>query len=171
MAKYGKVIDSFADPNRLNIYSLFVEYFENPFMKRIKQEGDFVLYAARFSSIGALDFRYLILVVPMSIAHSDECYMQELQWMSLQTRISTTDYRLKQQVYVPRRLASLNVAITRVKTQDNTFQRTDKFPDYIYSVEDFPFLVKLLPKKNSEYRDTGTLLSALETYSTVVYFE
>jgi hypothetical protein len=162
MSKYGKILDSFSNPNRLSIYEAFAEYFENPMVKKIKEQNGHTLYACRFSSMGALDFRYLVVVVPNSIAEKDECPLSDLHWESIQTRISTTDYRLKSQSYVPRRLLSLNKSIKRIQTQNDQ--------EYIYSVEDLPIRVQLLPQKNTVYQNDGTLIRALETFQTIVMF-
>ncbi len=168
MSKYGVVIDSFADPEKTNVYSYFVEYFENPKMRRVKEEGNYYLYVAKFSVSGDIDFRYLVLVVPTTLAINEECEMRLLRWVSLQTRISKTDYRVESQTYVPRRLPSLNKKIVREELRAGI--NASSPPLFIYNVEDLPLKVELLPSKNSSYQNEGTLIRAIETYQTVIFF-
>lgn len=167
MSKYGRVINELSDPTRKNIYALFVEYFGDLVMTKIKTSGTFSVYAARTMGIGFLDFRYVIAIVlgnqetPIGYASP----LSSLQWNSIQTRISREDYKLKQQYYEPRKFAALDKRITR-KAFD------EKNGTSVYDVEDWNTLsVTLLPKKNAVWQDHGTLVSAIESYYTVIAFE
>ena len=47
MSNYGEILDDF-NPLKDYIYSLFVNYFSNPTLTKIKNDTDFSMYAVKF---------------------------------------------------------------------------------------------------------------------------
>ena len=88
--------------------------------------------------------------------------LKKLSWVSLQTRTLADKHDLPSHDYRPRAIGSLNKKIVRV-------EKTSKASTY--RCEGLPVAVTLLHTKNdtdSEYQQYGTLISALETYQTII---
>ena len=110
-------------------------------------------------------FRYLILFVDRDVnMFGTTKNMSELEWLSLQTRTLEDQHNLKAHNYTAQQMPPLNQKIN-IKTQDEK-QTT-------YNAESFPLVITLLHtrKNNSfEYQKSGTIVSALETYQTIINF-
>lgn len=163
MAYHGQVLDTGFDPSKENIYELFTQYFNNPVMTKIKDIDQFSMYMTKIHAILGIEFRFLIVFIFHDIVPiGNQEKLQNLKWISLQTRTLKEDKNLSHHSYVPRRLADLDKKITLIK-QDTR--------QYIYQVENMPLIITLLPKtKGLDYTSSGSVVSALETYQTIVNF-
>lgn len=86
-SKYGRVIEDIQDIKNVEIYNLFVDYFDNPNMKKISEQGVSSVYSAKLNSGLMLDYKYLIVVTNMDNTKvGDEKRLSELKWSSIQTR-------------------------------------------------------------------------------------
>lgn len=158
----------FNDPIRDNVYSLFVEYFTNPSMTKIKDVDDYSMYISKVYAILGIEYRYIIVFVPKDNKPFNTVdLLSNLKWVSLQTRSLTDNHSLSYHSYIPKRLASLDKKITLLRKDNN---------QYLYNVEALPITIILLPKNieknvNQEYSPSGTVVTAMETYQTIVTFK
>jgi hypothetical protein len=163
MAHYGQVLDSNYDPRKDQIYTSFAEYFENPTMTKIKDVQNYSMYMTKIHALLGIEYRYIIaFVYKDNSAIGTTSPLIDLRWQSLQTRGLQEDHNIPPQSYIPRKLPSINKRITLTHRDPN---------QYVYSTESLPIVVTLLPSsknKGIEYSQTGTLVTALETYNTIL---
>jgi hypothetical protein len=159
----GEFIDTGFDPSRELVYNLLVSYFENPLMTKIKDVAQYSMYLTKIQAMLGIEFRYLIVfVLKNKEAVNSTSRLDNLKWISLQTRTLTDDHNISQHSYIPRRIPELDQRIVL----ENKSER-----QYLYKVEKLPILITLLPKtKSIDYNSTGTVTTALETYQTIVNF-
>jgi hypothetical protein len=166
MSEYGQVINPQYDPRKNDIYKAFSVYFENPILTKIKNVQNYSVYMTKIHSLLGNAYRYLILFIDndyQDIGNTKN--MDSFEWVSLQTRTLEEQHRLKQHLYTIKKNAPLTQKIT-VKTQDEK--------QSVYTCETFPLIVTLLhTRKNStyQYQPTGTIVSALETFQTIINFD
>jgi len=166
MAHYGELLDTGYDPSKDSVYAAFVEYFEDPTMTKIKDVKNYSMYIAKMHCLLSTHHRYLIIFIPRDKKPlGDRECLRYFNWVSLQTRTLEDNHNVQPQNYKPRRMKAFMQRINLVsKTGGN----------YIYNAEKFPIQITLLPSKkseNMEYQPKGTILTALETYQTLVKFQ
>jgi hypothetical protein len=162
MASYGQVIDTFSEPEKEFVYQGLIEYFENPMMTKIKDAGEYSMYGVKIHALLGIENRYLLL-----FKHKDtepigtSVNLSLLRWVTIQTRALTDEYDVSTHSYIPRR--------TKIDTKLFLFYHDNK--QFNYHAQNLPIQVTLLPKKGGiEYSNTGSLVSALETYQTILSF-
>ena len=165
MSEFGQVINPHYDPSKNHVYEAFYTYFENPTLTKIKNVEVYTVYMATIHCMLGNGKRYLILFVERDFnVTGTEKNMKDLEWISLQTRTLDDHHNLKAQTYQVRKTPELSNKIT-LKTQNED--------ETTYDVDRYPLTVTLLHtrKNNSyQYQPTGTIVSALETYQTIVNF-
>jgi hypothetical protein len=165
MSEYGQIINPEYDPSKNHIYESFTEYFNNPVLTKIKNVNGYSVYMVKIHAMLGNAFRYLILFVARDVnitGHSKK--MEELEWISLQTRTLEDHHDIKSHTYKPTRITSLSQQIN-VQTRSET-QTT-------YHTIEYPLVITLLHtrKNNShQYQPTGTIVSALETFQTIINY-
>jgi len=164
MASYGVIIDEFASINE-NIYKMFVEYFKNPIMTKMKNESKYSMYASKAYCLLSKECRYIIVFVDRdNFPIKTEKNLSDLYWISLQTRTLTDQFDIKSHGYQPVAEGPLLEKIERVNITKEAST---------YKCEELPLIVTLLhtPKKNSDtYQNRGTIIAALETWETIITF-
>lgn len=145
-----------------NIYKLFSDYFNNPLMKKLKNVNGYSMYITKINAMLGIIYRYLIVFVrddgyPIGSTEN----LINLPWLSLQTRMLEEDYPLQLHTYYPQRIPELNKTIHLINKDSR---------QYVYRVDNLPITITLLPKRGfeNEYNTTGNVISALETYYTIV---
>lgn len=160
---YGEILDDSIDSYivRNNIYPVFVNYFNNPVLTKVKDIGKYSMYACKIHAVLGIEHRYLIAFTNMDKNMiGTQIYMSNIHWECLQTRSMEEEMKVNLHSYVPSRMKDLYKKINLVKKDEESSQ---------YNVEIFPMKVLLLPKgKNVSYRDTGYLINAIEEYQTVI---
>jgi len=160
MAHYGQIIDIGYDPRKEEIYTIFGNYFNFPKMVKIKDVKNYSMYGVKINISLGIEFRYILAFVEKDlnqIGYSKD--FKDLKWVVLQTRTLEDDYNIPIHDYIPRRLADLDSNIKLLDT------------NYNYAVEKLPIKITLIPKSGgTEYHSSGTLLSAIETYQTIISF-
>lgn len=170
MAYYGEALNYGYDPSRTHIYDAFTKYFNNPIMKKLKNvssnnsNNNYSMYISKINAHLGVEFRYLIVLVgDYQTDIGVEQYLSNLEWNCLQTRTLVDDHSLPLHTYFPKKIPELDKKI-QLQTKDEK--------QYVYSVDEMPITISLLVRKKTdlEYNNTGTIVSALETYQTLVYF-
>lgn len=161
MAHYGEVLIEHT-PDLDNFYIHIVNYFNNPIMTKTKIVNNNSVYMIKIPCQLNNQYRYLIVAViedslPLGALKS----LSELKWIEFNARTLPTNFPLKQHEYQPSHNTPLN---TKIKKIDTTKEKS------IYDCDDFPVIISILHKKfiDNEYRDTGNIINALETYQTVI---
>lgn len=154
----------FQNPERDYIYQLISKYYDEPIMTKTKNVDSLSMYVCQLPCLLMNEKRYLIAIV-----HKDDYdlgYTQSLssfRWISFQVR------SLQEESYQ-------NIPIHQYKIKrDDRFMigltiknRSQEIS--VYDSELGVFTVSLLHCKNQEYEypNEGNLVSALETYQTVL---
>ena len=164
MAQYGELLDTY-DPHREEIYSLFDNYFNKPNLVKIKDVDNHSVYMIKVHCLLSNDYRYLIAMVYKDNNNiGTQKPLSELFWISFQTRTLPDNHNIPIHSYESSFYKPIIKKIERT-------QLTKELS--IYKCEDFPLRVMMLHRKpniNSEYLPSGNLLSAIETYHTVISF-
>lgn len=163
MTEFGEVLDDY-NPVRETIYPLFTKYFDNPVLTKIKNVENYSVYMTKIHALLGIEFRYIIAFI-----HNDKkpigttAPLSSLYWETLQTRTLQDDHRIPVHTYIPHRAPYLDQKIKLIYQDDKQFK---------YTVEKLPLTVTLLPKtkSNLEYNREGNMISALETYQTIISF-
>lgn len=153
---------SFFSPDIQYIYNLITDYYENPLLYKIKDNGHLSLYGIQLSSLLLNEKYYLICMTPLR--HEHKLFLKEIPWTSFQVRTSEDDkysdlpkirYKLKndKKYQIPIKIQSRNKNLSSYHLENN-----------------LPLHVSLLHKKGIEYEysDEGTLQTALETHETIL---
>lgn len=159
---YGEIINTDIY-NKNNIYELFVNYFNNPKMFKIKDVEQLSIYMAKTYCLLSRECRYIIVIdnknyeKVMSFKR-----LNEIEWISLQTRTLFDNHDLPSHSYVTTKNTPLNCDIFLKDKNNNSIN---------YYCKKYPINVELLyTEKNNEYQKEGTLISAIETYQTIITF-
>jgi hypothetical protein len=165
MSEYGKIINPHYDPSKNIVYEAFTDYFNNPLLTKIKNVNNYTVYMAKIHAMLGNAYRYLVLFVDRDVnMFGTTKDMKELTWISLQTRTLEDQHNIKSHNYQPEQKPPLNQKIN-IQNQNET-QST-------YNSVDFPLVITLLHtrKNNSyQYQPTGTIVSAIETFQTIINF-
>lgn len=165
MAHYGKVLNDY-DPEKDHIYDSFVLFFNNPKMIKQKDVEGLSMYITKTFCLLSNQCRYIIALVMQD--NKNIGYIEDLSnlfWVSFQTRTLQENFDTPSHSYTPQRGCPLDTPIKR----DTITQRASD-----YTCEKFPCIrVTLLHTSQgpSEYQDTGAIITALETYQTVISFK
>ncbi len=167
--QYGELIDTKINPEYYDLYNCFIRYFGNPIMIKIKDTPDNTsIYYTKINCLLGKYKRYLIIITKKDVNKiGDKEYMENLHWISLQTRELEVDYNIQKHEYTPRLLKDLYKQI----------YITERTKDYSnYNCTEYPHLnIVLLHDQNinSEYQysDKGDIVNAIETYRTIFSFK
>jgi hypothetical protein len=165
MSEYGQEINPSFDPAKDDVYKSFYDYYNNPVLVKIKDVEQYSMYMTKIYAMLGNAYRYLILFVKKDENNvNTKKSMKECEWVSLQTRTLQDYHNIPPHHYEVRKTDALSQKIY-LKTKDED-QST-------YQAEIFPLSVTLLhTRKNTtfQYNQTGTLVSALETFQTIINF-
>ena len=168
MAEYGVPFDSSFDPqvdeDKNSVYKLFRWYFDDPVFSKVRQSDDHAIYMARMDPLLSNEYRYLVAIVENDRSPVDtKNSLGNLKWVSLQTRSLPDLYTMPKQGYSRKKEPPMTDPISRVHQDPK---------QSAYTTERLPIKITLLHRKDKdEYSERGTIISALETYQTVVTFD
>lgn len=155
---YGEIID-----NNINVYNMFKIYFNNPNMYKIKNVNNLSIYMTKVYCLLNRFNRYIIAIVDenkekiLSVKK-----LSELNWISLQTRTLKDEHNIPRHSYITTQHTELNCDIKFTNKKDNSIS---------YICDKLSLNIELLYNNiNKEYQKEGTLLSAVETYETIITF-
>lgn len=160
MTHYGELLDSI-NLDKLSTYSFFSEYFENPRMSFVREDGHNLVYCCRVKSGLARQKRYIFAITTKEGPKYEKTVnLFDLRWKILQTRGLDEEHLAPVHTYRPKEDKS-NI----IKVKQKTTER------FTYSCEAFPICITLLMPKSQiqPYSDSGTIGLALETYNCIVY--
>lgn len=157
-------MEVFSDPVKEYTYQIFTDYYDNMVMHKIKDDDKFSIYMSRLRCLLLNESRYLIAVIPRD--HYPPLHrkkLDELRWVSLQVRNLQEEHSLPQESYNMKRTPDFQRRLKVIqRTQDVT----------TYRIDSLPIQISLLHTRNQEYEypDEGSLISALETFRTIIHF-
>lgn len=164
MIAHGTLLEDY-NPDMEMIYKIFTEYFENPLMFKMKDIDKSSMYICKITCLLSTENRYIICFVEKDMSPiGNTVSLSNLKWISLQTRTMVETYGIKEHTYIPKRDGDCNCQIKRVKMTDNAST---------YECFNFASLIITLlhTKTKKTYNETGTIIAALETYSTIITFK
>lgn len=161
MAQYGEIIGELDDCNLSELYNAFSVYFNNPYMTKIKNVYNYSMYMSKTYCLLNKYCRYIIVFVNKNTdSLGSQKMLNQLEWNSLQTRTLADKHNLPPHNYKPTRNTILNTPIQRIKLTEKSSE---------YSCEKFPLKITLLhTKEKPTYSEKGNVVSALETYETII---
>ena len=164
MVNYGVNLGDY-DPNKQPVYKLISNYFGNPKMTKVKNDNSISIYVTELTFL-LNDKRYLVALVPLDrhpIGTNFE--MEDLQWISFQTRVLTQNYgNVAKHNYQSKNQYPYDSPIYLKKREEEVTT---------YLSREFPIKISLLHKSPNLYEfpnKEGQISSALETFQTVVTF-
>jgi hypothetical protein len=163
MSQYGELLGEY-EPEKDSVYMIFTDFYNNPGMTKTQETKTQSVYMTRIHSLLSNTYKYLIAMVPKdSSSLGVEKDMVNLKWNVFQTRSMKDKRKLKPHHYMPARGTALDAKITR--TEETKESST-------YSVNNLPIKITLLntADMSHDYHANGSVLSALETFQTVVTF-
>jgi len=156
----------FIDPAKEFVYQLLAKYYDTPMLLKIRDDDQFSMYGTQLPCFLLNEKRYLILLCPRdAFSRNSRRSMADIRWVSLQARslndpdmaaLPVHPYQIKRDAQY-----ALPLKITH---------RTTKLSSY--RLNEYPLEVSLLHARSHEYEypNEGTLVSALETYQTILQF-
>jgi hypothetical protein len=162
MAQYGELLDVY-EPEKDALYGYFDDYFNHPTMVKIKNVSELGVYMSKTYCLLTNECRYIIVFVNEDYQPAGtKQELKKLPWISLQTRTLSDKHNLPPHDYQPKAIGPLNKKIVRInKTNEAS----------TYRCEGLPITITLLHTKtdtDSEYQQYGNVITALETYQTVI---
>ena len=160
MANYGSIIDEGVEADAILDY--FDDYFNHPTLYKIRDiQSKFSLYMVKFYCMLNNKCRYLTVILPMDENPVHFPFkLRGVKWISLQTRELAENHKIPTHSYQPSNYLPLNKKIQRV-------EQVESYSSYV--CDDYGLTIKLLHTKGmNEFQSKGTLITALETYQTII---
>lgn len=155
----------FSDPEKDYTYQLFANYFDHISLEKVRDEGQFSIYMAQFPCLLLNEQRFIVVMTPKdNFPPSYLKSIDELRWVSLQTRTLQAEYPdLIQQSYQQKQISLYEKDLSIISRNRSIS---------VYKVEDLPLQVSLLHTRGNEYEypNQGNLVAALETFRTIIQF-
>lgn len=155
----------FIQPEKEYIYSLLQEYYGSPDLVKIRDDEELSIYGVQLPCLLLNERRFLILLCPRDVVSTGRAKnMKDLRWTSLQSRTLSDE----QFAHLPIHNDFRVHRDAKFALPLSIHHRTQKVSSY--RTDGYPIDVSLLHQKNNEfeYPNEGTLMSALETYQTIV---
>jgi hypothetical protein len=164
MSKYGEIIDSSINLNKINVYNFFVNYFNNPILIKIKEVDGMAMFGVRIKTALLRDRKYIFALVPLNDPSSrlHQASLSELNWDFIQTRNLSDVYNVPTHSYfVQKEYENIEIRMNGKNEAKMMFY---------YSCNALPINITLLGTKNQSriYSERGTLNLAIENYNTIV---
>ena len=156
----------FSDPSRDIIYHLVDEYYDSPFLVKIKElDNGYSMYAVELSCLLLNEKRYLIALCPTDIyAIGIQRPLKEIRWDSFQSRALSEEFEgTNKHTYNMKRADKflLPLKIMERTTSYSKYRMTDNIDVILLHTKGLEY----------EYPNEGNLVSALETFQTVIQFQ
>lgn len=154
----------FQNPERDYIYQLITSYYDNPNMIKIRDMNDLSMYAIQIPCLLMNEKRYIIALSPINnetIGHKKP--LQEIRWKAFMSR-ALNDETLQS---IPKQSYS-------IKREDKFLiplkieNRSRQISEYNSTIPHFHVSLLHLKNQEFEYPNEGNLVSALETFQTIL---
>ena len=145
-----------------NFYDIFCKYFDDPILKKVKDDEHFSVYMTRINCLLIGVCRYVLVNVPKDgLPVGTEKKLSTMGWAVLQTRTLGGKINCTNSSYKPKTEEIFESQLSIIK-------RTKKYSEY--NCENIPIKVNIFHKKNEEfeYPNNGKLNSAIEIYNTAI---
>ena len=143
------------------VYGAFVDYFGDIKLKKLKTESGYDIYACKIKANLFLN-RYIFVIVPFFRNNPLETTLNNLDWVSLQTRTSEDLHSVPEITPGGNKNALSDIINAVERTRDRT----------VYITTQLPIKISLMheKKKNNElqYPDQCKLFKAVETFQCIV---
>jgi len=162
------MMKQFVNPEISYFYEMMDDYFDSPILYKMEEIDDTSIYVIQIKSMLLNEKRYIILFCRKdNFAIGSGRPMKEIGWYCLQCRT------LEKESYetVPKHFFVIKRE-PRFSLELKLHNRNEKIS--IYECPKIPFLeISMLHTKNMlyEYPEEGNLLSALETYQTILHIK
>jgi len=159
---YFRLTQATFNPTKEAFYSHIVGFYKNPLMTKIRDEGNFSLYAVKIHSQLLNEHRYvLIYIYKTNSVEGEKIPLSQLKWTTLMTKSIPENFDCDVINHTPWRMPEL-----MVKTELQNIEETK----FIYSCKNYPLKVILWGKDDNpgNYRNSGTIAESLETYNTAI---
>ena len=155
----------FINPDKEFLYQLLDRYYDSPMLLKIRDDPEFSMYGVQLPCFLLNEKRFLILLCPRDAFYKNSRRsMKDLRWVSLQARsLNDPDMAsLPLHTYQIKRDVQYALPLT-------IFHRSVQVSSY--RLDEYPLEVSLLHARSNnefEYPKEGTLVSALETFQTIL---
>ncbi len=150
--------------DRTKIYDAFTSNFKNPTFTKMRDTDQFSIYMSKIYCLLGTTQRYIVLFTNIDVyTIGTTREMADILWVSLQTRNLEENHDIPLHTYQAKRGTILDAEIVR------SFSGFDASEYSCPTIKNLK--VTIIHKKGSDslsYANKGTILSALETYSTIV---
>ena len=164
MTEYGHMIDSDLIEDKRTIHDMFTSYFGNPSLTKIKDDNNCSVYAAKVN-LQLREYRYLLITCEKdNFTIGTNFKLEDLRWISLQTRSLKYELPCDVFTYLPNKKYPFT---SRLFLKERGEKMTT------YTSRDFKISLCLLHTENTKYQypNLTTIAAALETFQTIVQIE
>ena len=164
MEQYGQLLDDY-EPEKNTLYSAIAEYFNDPVMTKTKDTEQYSIYMCKTQCMLANVCRYVVAMNKTDLNPvGTQINLSSMSWDSFQTRTLSGKYpNVTSCGYIPNKKGPLSAIIERISQDEKSSE---------YKCNNFSIKVTLINSKGSPaYQPKGTLISALETFNTVILFD
>lgn len=154
---------TFFSPLQENLYQIFYNYYDDPIMTRISTSEKETVFAVEIPSLLLSEKRFLILNSHRKY-HHEKVSMSSIFWHSLQVRTvgTTTNFpKVDKHIFSVKREP---IYYTKLYIKE----RSEDISTYSSDLNGIHVSLLHTKKLKFEYPNEGTLISALETYQTIV---
>lgn len=160
-------MEYFQCPERDYIYEIIYNYYNNPKLYKVKNLKDFSMYAIQLPCLLMNEKRFIIALTNLDsnqIGHDEN--LNNLRWKTFMVR-SLNDESLFSLPIHNYSIKRDDIYMIGLKIKSRTKEIS------VYSTDIGIFLVSLIHCKNQEfeYPNEGNLVSALETFQTILQWE
>lgn len=135
-------------------------YYGHLIFTRVRLTNEAAVYAARIETLLGKDERFVMAIVPVHLAFKDHARLQELHWLSLQTRSLDTTYGINKQLQM-----AVSIPEIKLKVKNRNEEKTVYYSPYPVDVE----LLHNSKKRSSyQFNDNITLGYALGTWNCLI---
>jgi len=164
MNKYGTIFEPNFNLNKDKFRALIVEYYQNPRLQKVKDTKTQSVYMAMVSNQLLAKKQYIVVTCTKDKYPIGKIsYLVYLQWNSFQTRYLENSSTIIMSYIIPS-LSKFDIKLQLIERQEEISRYK--------TLGDFSVYVSLLHDNKNlyEYPNLGTLISALETFKTIITF-
>lgn len=165
MEKYGTIFESNFNLQHDKFRDLLVYYYGNPTLIKIKNANNVSLYLSKVESQLLTDKQYIIATCNQDkFPIGTKKKLQSIKWIAFQTRLMPNHNSPTFKYNIPTdQKFNINLYVKQREKTMTTYNTNSPYPIAVSLIHDTDNLY--------QYPNTGTLLTALETFKTVITFK